>query len=89
MHLDVVAAAAQPADKSSLLDLKSPLKATPEGAELSDFDITIHSNGHPQLLKGKLTFFDADGNVVASTFENLPAPTSDELAQMRAEAARE
>ena len=64
-------AAAQPADKSSLLELKSPLKATPEGAELSDFDITIHSNGHPQLLKGKLTFDYADrftttGEITAS-----------------------
>jgi len=64
-------AAAQPADKSSLLELKSPLKATPEGAELSDFDLTIHSNGHPQLLKGKLTFDYADrftttGEITAS-----------------------
>ena len=49
-----------PVDKSSLLELKGPLKATPEGAELSDFDLTIHSNGHPQLFKGKLTFDYAD-----------------------------
>jgi uncharacterized protein involved in outer membrane biogenesis len=64
-------AATQPADKSSLLELKGPLKATPEAAELSDFDLTIHSNGHPQLLKGKLTFDYADrfkttGEVTAS-----------------------
>jgi hypothetical protein len=52
--------AANPVDKSSLLELKGPLKATPEGAELSDFDLTIHSNGHPQLFKGKITLDYAD-----------------------------
>ncbi|HEX2379152.1 MAG TPA: AsmA family protein [Methyloceanibacter sp.] len=52
--------AANPVDKSSLLELKGPLKATPEGAELSDFDLTIHSDGHPQLFKGKITLDYAD-----------------------------
>jgi hypothetical protein len=52
--------AANPVDKSSLLEFKGPLKATPNGAELSDFDLTVHSNGHPQLLKGKLTLDYAD-----------------------------
>lgn len=34
-------------------------------------------------LKGKLTFFTADGTVVASTFENQEPPTRDEIEQMQ------
>ena len=30
-------------------------------------------------LKGKLTFYDTQGNLIASTHENLPPPTEDEL----------
>jgi two-component system, OmpR family, sensor kinase len=30
-------------------------------------------------LKGKLTFYDLEGNVVASTHENLPPPTANEI----------
>jgi two-component system OmpR family sensor kinase len=33
-------------------------------------------------LRGKLTIFDADGNVVGSTFEVLPAPTKSERATL-------
>lgn len=36
-------------------------------------------------LKGKLTFYDASGDVVASTAEDLPRPTSDELAGLKTE----
>ena len=41
-------------DKTSLYELKGPLKATPDRAELPDFDLTVHAKGHPQIFKGKL-----------------------------------
>jgi signal transduction histidine kinase len=36
-------------------------------------------------LKGKLTFYDANGNLVASTYEPLPKPTSGELTKLETE----
>ncbi|MGH6831417.1 MAG: AsmA family protein, partial [Methyloceanibacter sp.] len=42
-------------DKASVYELKGPLKATPDRAELPDFDLTIHAKGHPQIFKGRLT----------------------------------
>ncbi len=46
--------AARPADAASFLELKGPLKATPDHAELRDFDLTIHAKGRPQIMKGRL-----------------------------------
>jgi AsmA-like C-terminal region/AsmA family len=43
-------------DKGLLYELKGPLKATPERAELPDFDLTIHTKGHPQIFTGRLSF---------------------------------
>ena len=45
---------AAPRDKASLYELKGAITATPERAELPDFDLTVHANGHPQIFKGKL-----------------------------------
>jgi len=45
---------ATPRDKSSLFELKGPLKATPDRAELPDFELTVLAKGHPQIFKGKL-----------------------------------
>ncbi|MGA7455960.1 MAG: AsmA-like C-terminal region-containing protein, partial [Methyloceanibacter sp.] len=66
-----------PRDKSLLYELKGPLKATPDRAEFSDFDLTIHAKGHPQIFKGKLTFafgerITADGALMAG-FVDLDA----------------
>ena len=49
------AAAALPADPGAFVELKGPLKATPDRVELSQFDLTVHAQGRPQLLKGNLT----------------------------------
>lgn len=43
-------------DKALLFEFKGPLKATPDRAELPDFDLTVHAKGHPQIFKGKLAF---------------------------------
>lgn len=43
-----------PRDKTSLYELKGPLKATPDRAEFPDFELTIHAKGHPQIFKGKM-----------------------------------
>lgn len=51
-------------DKSLLYELKGPLKATPERAELPDFDLTVHANGHPQIFSGRLSF-DLSGELEA------------------------
>jgi AsmA family/AsmA-like C-terminal region len=73
---------AQPADtarrdKSLLYELKGPLKATPERADISGFDLTVHAKSHPQIFKGNLTFdfaerLEAKGEFVAS-FVDLDA----------------
>ncbi len=46
--------AAVPADTASFFELKGPLKATPDHAEIPDFDLTIHAKGRPQIMKGRL-----------------------------------
>ena len=46
--------AATPGDAASFLELKGPLKATLDHAELPDFDLTIHAKGRPQIMKGRL-----------------------------------
>jgi uncharacterized protein involved in outer membrane biogenesis len=84
--------AATPPDKASLLELKGALKATPDHAELPDFDLTLHTNGHPQLLKGKLAldygdqfkamceltagFIDLDALFTPSGAEVQPSPAA-------------
>jgi uncharacterized protein involved in outer membrane biogenesis len=45
----------KPADDPSFVELKGPLKATPDRAELPEFDLTIHAKGRPQILKGNLS----------------------------------
>lgn len=45
----------KPLDAASFFELKGPLTATPERAELLDFDLIIHAKGRPQILKGNLT----------------------------------
>lgn len=52
--------AALPADTASFFELKGPLKATPDRAELPDFDLTVHAKGRPQIMKGRLTLDFAD-----------------------------
>ena len=52
--------AAKQADASSFFELKGPLKASPDHAELPDFDLTIHAKGRPQILKGRLALDLAD-----------------------------
>ena len=42
------------ADTASFFELKGPLKATPDHAELPDFDLIIHAKGRPQIIKGRL-----------------------------------
>ena len=44
-----------PADPGSFVELKGPLNATPDRVELPEFELTVHAQGRPQLLKGKLT----------------------------------
>ncbi|MFW2390777.1 MAG: AsmA family protein [Methyloceanibacter sp.] len=43
-----------PRDTASFVELKGALKASPDRAELPEFDLTIHANGRPQILKGNL-----------------------------------
>ncbi|MGV1014958.1 MAG: AsmA family protein, partial [Methyloceanibacter sp.] len=44
----------KPAAEPSFVELKGPLKATPDQAELPEFDLTIHTHGRSQILKGNL-----------------------------------
>ncbi len=43
-----------PADPGSFVELKGPIEATPDRVELPEFELTVHAQGRPQLLKGKL-----------------------------------
>ncbi len=68
---------AAPRDKASLFELKGPIKATPDRAELPDFDLTIHAKSHPQIFKGKLALdfgerIEAKGELTAG-FVDLDA----------------
>ncbi|MGK2922429.1 MAG: AsmA family protein [Methyloceanibacter sp.] len=65
-----VAAPSSPRDTASFVELKGPLKASPDGAALPDFDLTIHAAGRPQILKGSLDLdfrppFKAEGKLAA------------------------
>jgi hypothetical protein len=40
--------------QTSSFELKGPVKATPQRAELPGFDLTLHAKGHPQIFKGRL-----------------------------------
>ena len=59
-----------PRDTATFVELKGDLKATPDRAELPEFDLTIHAAGRPQILKGSLDLdfrepFKADGKLAA------------------------
>ncbi len=41
-------------EQASSFELKGPVKATPDRAELPGFDLTLHAKGHPQIFKGRL-----------------------------------
>jgi uncharacterized protein involved in outer membrane biogenesis len=43
-----------PGAQPSAFELKGKLKATPERADLPDFEIAAHANGRSQMMKGKL-----------------------------------
>jgi uncharacterized protein involved in outer membrane biogenesis len=84
--------AATPRDKSSRLELKGALKATPDRAELPDFELTVLAKGHPQIFKGKLAldfgehlktmcelsagFVDLDALFAAPGAEQQPSPAA-------------
>src|SRR5262249_6965532 len=69
-----------------------PIKATPDHAELPEFDLTFHAGSHPQIFKGKLTlsfgeriegsaelaasFIDLDALFAASGGEERPSPAA-------------
>ena len=55
--------ASAPAGTASFFELKGPLKATPDHAELPTFDLTVHANGRPQILltRGLLAFIKITG----------------------------
>ncbi|ODR98121.1 hypothetical protein AUC68_11580 [Methyloceanibacter methanicus] len=38
-------------ETASFIEVKGPLKATPHGADLTDFELTLHASGRPQILK--------------------------------------
>jgi hypothetical protein len=81
---------AAPRDRTALYELKGPVKATPDRAELPDFDLTLHANGHPQIFKGKLvlefgdrvtadaelaaSFVDVDALLAVPGTEQRPTP---------------
>ena len=65
-----VVAPSSPRDTASFVELKGPLKASPDGAALPDFDLTIHAAERPQILKGSLDLdfrppFKAEGKLAA------------------------
>jgi len=51
---DETSAEVQPGEISRF-ELKGALKATPNRAELPEFDLTLHAKGQPQIFEGKLT----------------------------------
>lgn len=79
-------------DKSSIFELKGPLKATPDRADLPGFDLTVHAKEHPQLFKGRLAlefgerleakgelaagFIDLDALFAAPGAETRPSPAA-------------
>jgi hypothetical protein len=87
---DAQPAESAPRDKSLLYELKGPIVATPDRADLPDFDLTIHARGHPQIFKGRLAlvfaehtkanaelaagFVDLDALLAVPGAEERPAP---------------
>jgi hypothetical protein len=79
-------------DQTSIFELKGPLKATPERADLPEFDLTVHAKGHPQIFKGRLAlefgerleaagelaagFVDLDALFAAPGAEERPSPAA-------------
>ena len=59
-----------PIDTASFIELKGKLRAAADRAELPDFELTVHANGRPQILKGCLALefgetFKSDGRLNA------------------------
>ena len=81
-----------PRDKTSRYELKGPITATPERAELPEFDLTIQANGHPQIFTGNLVldfaermtakaelaagFVDLDALLAVPGAEERPTPAA-------------
>ena len=81
-----------PRDKTSRYELKGPIAATPERAELPGFDLTIQANGHPQIFKGSVVldfaermhakaeleagFVDLDALLAVPGAEERPTPAA-------------
>jgi hypothetical protein len=79
-------------DRTPLFELKGPLKATPDRADLPAFDLTVNTKGHPQIFKGKLAlefgerleaagelaagFIDLDALFAAPGAEQRPSPAA-------------
>ena len=79
-------------DKTTRFELKGPIKATPDRAELPEFDLTVDAKGHPQIFKGRLTldfgerveaaaelaagFIDLDALFAASGADERPSPAT-------------
>lgn len=57
-------------ETASFVELKGPLKVSKDGAELPEFDLTVHASGRPQILKGSLSLgflppYKADAKLAA------------------------
>jgi hypothetical protein len=79
-------------DKTAIFELKGPLKATPDRADLPEFDLTVNAKGHPQIFKGRLVlefgerlqvtgelaagFVDLDALFAAPGAEQRPSPAA-------------
>ncbi|ODR93835.1 hypothetical protein AUC70_09365 [Methyloceanibacter stevinii] len=79
-------------DATSFLEVKGPLSATPDRAELTGFELTLHASGRPQILKGDVALdfrppFKADATLAARWIDfdalfgaagtdNRPAPAA-------------
>ncbi|MDX2318291.1 MAG: AsmA family protein [Hyphomicrobiaceae bacterium] len=59
-------ASSSPRSTASFLELKGRLRATPDRAELPEFELTVHAHGRPQIFTGNLALdfsepFKAEG----------------------------
>jgi uncharacterized protein involved in outer membrane biogenesis len=59
-----------PRSTASFLELKGRLRATPDRAELPEFELTVHAHGRPQIFTGNLALefgepFKAEGHLSA------------------------
>jgi uncharacterized protein involved in outer membrane biogenesis len=79
-------------EETSRFELKGSVTATPDRAELPNFDLILHAKGHPQIFKGKLaldfgeriraaaelkaSFIDLDMLFAAPATEEKPSPAA-------------